>query len=42
MFIMQKIINHMYKMGTVKRIDIKNQTYYFYNNIIYIESFKSN
>ena len=29
-------------MGTVKQIKIKNQTYYFYNNIIYLESFKSN
>ena len=28
-------------MGTVKQIDIKNRTYYFYNNIIYLESFKS-
>ena len=32
----------MYKMGTVKQIDIKNQTYYFYNDIINVESFKSN
>ena len=29
-------------MGTVKQIDIKNQTYYFYNDIINLESFKSN
>ena len=29
-------------MGTVKQTDIKNRTYYFYNDIIYIESFKSN
>ena len=29
-------------MGTVKQIDIKNRTYYFYNDIIYLESFKSN
>ena len=28
-------------MGTVKQIDIKNRTYYFYNDIIYLESFKS-
>ena len=27
-------INHTYKMGTVKQINIKNQTYYFYNDII--------
>ena len=30
-----------YKMGTVKQIDIKNQTYYFYNDID-LKSFKSN
>ena len=29
-------------MGTIKQIDIKNWTYYFYNDIIYHESFKSN
>ena len=29
-------------MGTVKQIDIKNRTYYFYNYIVYLESFKSN
>ena len=29
-------------MGTVKQIDIKNRNYYFYNDIIYFESFKSN
>ena len=29
-------------MGTVKQIHIKNRTYYFYNDIIYLESFKSN
>ena len=29
-------------MGTIKQIDIKNRTYYFYNDIIYHESFKSN
>ena len=32
----------MYKMGRVKQIVIKNRTYYFYNYIIYLESFKSN
>ena len=26
-------------MGVVKQIDIKNQTYYFYNNIIYLKNF---
>ena len=31
-----------YKMETVKQINIKNQTYYFYNVIIDLESFKSN
>ena len=29
-------------MGTIKQIDIKNRTYYFYNDIIDLESFKSN
>ena len=29
-------------MGAVKQIDIKNPTYYFYNDIIDIENFKSN
>ena len=29
-------------MGTVKQIDIKNRTYYFYNDIIDLEYFKSN
>ena len=29
-------------MGAVKQIDIKNRTYYFYNDTIYLESFKSN
>ena len=29
-------------MRTVKQIDIKNQTYFFYNDIINLESFKSN
>ena len=32
----------MYKMGTVKQIEIKKRTYYFYNDIIYLERFKSN
>ena len=38
MFINQKI-NHKYKMRTVKLIDIKNRTCYFYNDIIDIKSF---
>ena len=42
MFIMQRIIIHTYKMGTVKQIDIQNLTYYFHNDIIYLENFKSN
>ena len=29
-------------MGTVKQIDIKNRTYYFYNDMIYIKKFDSN
>ena len=29
-------------MGTVKKINIKNQTYYFYNDINDLENFKSN
>ena len=29
-------------MGTIKQINIKNQTYYFYNDIIDLENFKSN
>ena len=28
-------------MGTIKQINIKNQTYYFYNDTIDLESFKS-
>ena len=42
MFIMQKIINHTYKMGVVKQTDIKNRTYYFYNDMINIKKFDSN
>ena len=41
MFINQKI-NHKYKMRTVKLIDIKNRTCYFYNDIIDIKSFDPN
>ena len=29
-------------MGLVKQIDIKNRTYYFYNDIINIKKFDSN
>ena len=28
-----KLIMRTYKMGTIKQIDIKNRTYYFYNDI---------
>ena len=39
MFIMQKIINHTYKMGRIKQINIKNRTYYFHNDIIDLKDF---
>ena len=29
-------------MGEVKKISIKNQTYYFYNDLINLENFESN
>ena len=29
-------------MGVVKQIDIKNRTYYFYNDLINIKKFNSN
>ena len=29
-------------MGTVKQINIKNRTYYFYSDIIDLKNFKSN
>ena len=28
-------------MGVIKQIDIKNRTYYFYNNIIHTKYFES-
>ena len=31
----------LYKMGTVKQINVKNRTYYFYNDIIELENFAS-
>ena len=31
-----------YKMGTVKQINIENRIYYFYNDVIDLENFKSN
>ena len=42
MFIKQKIINLSYKMGVIKQINVKNRTYYFYNDIMDLENFKSN
>ena len=30
-----------YKMGVVKQINIKNRTYYFYNDIINLKKFES-
>ena len=32
----------MYKMGVIKQTDIKNRTYYFYNDMINIKKFDSN
>ena len=34
-------INYTYKIGTIKQINIKNRTYYFYNDIIDLENFDS-
>ena len=34
-------INRMYKMETLKQINIKNRTYYFYKDIIDLENFDS-
>ena len=34
-------INRMHKMGTLTQINIKNRTYYFYNDIIDLENFES-
>ena len=34
-------INHRYKMGTVKQININNRTDYFYNDIFDLKKFKS-
>ena len=33
------LINHNYKMGTTKEINIKNRTYYYYNDIIDLDEF---
>ena len=32
----------MHKMETLTQINIKNRTYYFYNDIIDLENFESN
>ena len=40
MFIKKLLIIHI-KMGIIKQINIKNQTYYFYNDIIELENFDS-
>ena len=40
-FIKQKIFNHNIKMVTIKQINTKNRIYYFYNDIIDLENFKS-
>ena len=37
-----KLIMDTHKMKTIKQINIKNRTYYFYNDIIDLENFKSN
>ena len=36
-----KLIMDMHKMKTIKQINIKNRTYYFYNDIIDLENFDS-
>ena len=41
-FLLCKKLLIIYKMGTIKQIDIKNRTYYFYNDIIDLKSLKSN
>ena len=38
MFIKKLLMIHI-KMGTVKQINIKNRSYYFYNDIIDLEDF---
>ena len=38
MFIIQNI-NHTYKMEEIRQINIKNRTYYFYNDIIDLKDF---
>ena len=38
-YIYETTIHQTYKMGEVKQINIKNQTYYFYNDMIGIKNF---
>ena len=35
------MVNKTYKIGTIKQIDIKNRTYYCYNDMIDIKIFDS-
>ena len=35
------MVNKIYEMGTVKQTDVKNRTYYFYNDMIDIKTFDS-
>ena len=35
-------VKQKYRMGKIKQIKIKNRTYYFYNEMIDLENFKSN
>ena len=41
-YVYQEKINNNIKMGFVKQIDIKNRTYYFYNDSINIKKSDSN
>ena len=36
------LIKQSYKMGKVKELNIKNRTYYYFNDIINIKNFHSN
>ena len=36
------MVNAIYKWGQKKEINIKNRTYYFYNDIIDLKTFDSN
>ena len=39
---MTDLIKQSYKMGKVKELNIKNRTYYYFNDIIDIKDFHSN